>query len=213
MFTSLQSKAFMQAYDNYRIILRFLKENMDMTDMCKGSFQEVVKVADLELQRMLWDVSSLDANELSAAEQEFIKAIIEYPDILKVSVPGYFQLYRNMTSANYKTFFSTLVENTNDIPLGVRTAIELIKQTDKNYVVEMINAYQEILSAYLEMNEQNQEERHGKAKMWVDNFIKTAVDNGISYETDESSRKTDSSSGLGDIIQDLNNLFKQQGLT
>ena len=213
MFTSIQTQAFRRAYENYRIILGFLKDNLDMIDACGDNMQEAVKAADLELQRMFWDISLLEEGELAEAEEEFIKSIIEAPEVLKVSVPKYFMFYRNMTSSNYMAFSETLMEYTKEVLIGVRTAIELLKNTDKNYVSEMINAYKEILHAYIEMDERNKEERQKRAKIWIDRQINAAANHGISYKNEETQEKPREDMGLSSIIEDLSNLFKQQGLS
>lgn len=214
MLDSNQTRAFKKAYENYRSIISFLEINKDMIDIYKDNFQDVVKIADLEIQRMLWDVSLLEERELNETEQEFIKAIIEAPDILKVSVPGYFKFYRNMTSEKYKLFNVTLKELTKEVLLGVRTAIKLAECMGKNHVTEIIHAYQEIIYAYLDMIELSNKEEHKKrAKIWIDVQIKAAKDNGIIYEIEDTPKVAGENRGLSDIINDLNNLFKQQGLS
>lgn len=214
MFDSNQTRAFKKAYENYRTILRFLENNKDMIEIYKDSFQEVVKAADLEIQRMLLDVSQLEKCDLNDSGKEFIKEIIESPEYLKKTIPGYFKFYRNMTSVSYQSFYDALVEQTNDILIGVRTAIKLYECTDNNYVGEIISRYRKIIYAFLDMSKLDQEENQKKAKRWIDIQRKAAIDKGITIETEEETIISDHrDTGIDSIIQDLKDLFSQQGLS
>ena len=65
----------------------------------------------------------------------------------------------------------------------------------------------------MDMDEHNKEEHQKKAKMWIDRQIKAAANHGISYKDEETQEKPREGTGLNSIIEDLSNLFKQQGLS
>lgn len=180
MLSAMQSRSFNKAYESYRKIRSFIAENVDVLGKTADDVSELLMKSDLELEMVMWDVSSLDSRELSVSESEFIKSLADSADDLKNNVPGYAKVYRNMTSENYKSF-KDKADVKVDVLLGVETAVNLKEKIGKNHINEIITAYQDILNAYSEMNEFKKNEILAKVAGWIGIQSKAAGDVGVTF--------------------------------
>lgn len=102
MFNENQSKLFNQGYGAYREILQIIIDNVkNMPSNDDNTIPALVLMADVEIQKMLLDISSCQQYALTEDEQIYIKSLIESSEALKTLIPGYSKFLRDMTPANY----------------------------------------------------------------------------------------------------------------
>lgn len=186
MLNAMQSRSFNKAYESYRKIRAFITENVDVLEKTADDRAELLMNADLELEMVMWDISSLDTHEITVPETEFIKSMSDSADDLKNNIPGFAKIYRNMTSENYRIFKEKAGLNP-EVLLGVKTALKLKEKIGKNEINVIITAYQDILNSYSEMNEFKKNEHLAKAAEWIGIQSKAAGDAGVTFVASVSS--------------------------
>ncbi|MBR4667817.1 MAG: AAA family ATPase [Butyrivibrio sp.] len=209
MLSNTQANKFNEAYENYRFLRGFIIENADMSEGGTEDIKKLLLNTDLELQMSLCDISALDTQEMNAAEQEFIKSLIESAELLKTSIPGYAKFFRHMTSEEYRKFSEKIGSSFSEILTGVRVAIELKERIGKNLVSEIIGAYHHIFNAYAELDGFRKNQRLERISMCIGIQAKEAGEHGIVYN--ESTHDTGLMASGSDFAKEGHSIEEYQG--
>lgn len=180
MLSSGQSELFNRGYGAYRNILELLAENADKlsTDDDGNTMPALVMLADMEIQKMLLDISSCDEYSPTEDEQDYIKSLIESTDALKALIPGYGRFYHNMTPANYARIKEKFDELSKDVPLALGLAVELQKQGIP-CVDRIIGDYQTIFDSFSAISDYKEDTQNEKISDWLTKFKSYANSRGI----------------------------------
>ena len=179
MFDEKQTKLFNQGYGAYRRILQRIIDNAEVLGQEKGeSIAVIVMMADMEIQKMLLDISSCDEESPTEDEQLYIKSMIESSDLLKGMIPGYGLFYRNMTPANYHIVKDKFEELSQDVPLALGLAIELQKR-GIDCVKAVVDDYQTIFESFSAISDNNESTQRVKVSGWLNRFTAYAQLQGI----------------------------------
>lgn len=191
MLSPNQAKLFNSAYEKYEWIRDFILNNVAVSALGEGKdTQDLIMNADLEIQRAFWDISSLEEHEITDAEKEFVRSIVDSADRLKIYVPGYAKFYRKMTTDNYLSFIS--INNSEEkVFLGVKIAIHLEKKDGKGYVQRMIDDYCSLLTIFAKIDSLRLNEHLSKVSYWIGIQTREAEKNGFSYTKKEAGQKSE----------------------
>lgn len=185
MFNDKQEKLFNKGYGAYRNIIKLVMDHADLLGQDKDeSAPAIVMLADMEIQKMLLDISSCEKETPTEEEQQFIKSMIESSDALKGIVPGYGRFYRNMSPENYLAIKEKMDELSHDVPLALGLAVNLQK-LGVDCVSEVIDDYRTIFDAFSAVSEYKEEEQGEKISNWLDRFILYSHEHGVNYKAAE----------------------------
>ena len=182
MFNDKQEKLFNKGYGAYRKIIQMVIDHADLLGQeKKEAVPAIVMLVDMELQKMLLDISSCEKEAPTEEEQQYIKSMIESSDALKGIVPGYGRFYRNVTPENYLEIKERFDEMSQDVPLALGLAVELQK-LGIDCVSEVIDEYRTIFDSFSAVSEYKEEEQGEKISGWLDKFILYSHEKGADYQ-------------------------------
>lgn len=181
MLNAEQSELFNKGYGAYRDILKLLVDNADKLHQedDDSTIPALIMMADMEIQKILLDISSCEQYALTEDEQSYIKSLVESSEALKALIPGYGKFYRNMTPANYcavKERFDEL--SSQDVPLALGFAVELQKN-GLDCVEQIIENYRIIFDTFSAMSDFREEEQNDKVSSWLSKFKAYATEQGV----------------------------------
>lgn len=179
MFDEKQTKLFNQGYGAYLRILQRIKDNAEELGQDKeNAISAILMMADLEIQKMLLDISSCDEEAPTEEEQIYIKSLIESSETLKEMIPGYGLFYRNMTPANYQIVKGKFDELSQDIPFALGMAIEL-KKSGIDCLEEVFSDYRTIFESFSAISDYKEDKQQVRVSSWLNRFIAYAQLQGI----------------------------------
>ena len=180
MLNSEQSELFNKGYGAYREILKLLSDNADKLHMGEddNTIPTLIMLADMEIQKMLLDISSCDEHAPTEDEQTYIKSLVESKELLKALIPGYSRFIRSMTPLNYASVKEKFNELSNDVPLAMGLAVELHKQGIP-CVEQVLDYYQTIFDSFSAISEYQEDTQNEKVDNWLNKFKKYANERGI----------------------------------
>lgn len=181
MLNAIQANLFNIAYEKYRFITGFITDNLDVIDATRSDLVHILMNIDLELQDVMWEISDIDNLEISLAEQEFIRSLIDSEEELKIHIPGYAKLMRNMTPDNYRTFQKNHKKK-DGVLTGVKVAINLKDRIGKDRISDLITAYQELFESYARIEESRKQEKSETIRTCINKLIDEAVKHGVDYQ-------------------------------
>ena len=147
MFTNEQLALFNRAYGAWRDALTFLRANLHTLEGDRPSPAEAAVLCDIDLQKMLFRVSSFPGQPLEEAEQTFIRSMLEHADELKSRVPGYGRFYRTMSPERYPSV-AGLFDARPDHPLVLEAAVCAEQRSGRRCVQTVMDALSSVLGAY-----------------------------------------------------------------
>jgi len=181
MLNTEQSELFNKGYGAYRDILKLLVDNVDKLHQSNddSTIPALIMMADMEIQKILLDISSCDQYALTEDEQAYIKSLVESSEALKALIPGYGKFYRNMTPANYGVVKESFDELSNqEVPLALGLAVKLQKN-GLNCVDQIIENYKIIFDTFSAISDFREEEQNDKISNWLSKFKAYAVEQGV----------------------------------
>lgn len=199
MLNSEQSELFNKGYGAYRDILKLLVDNADKLHQGNDdtTIPALIMMADMEIQKILLDISSCEKYALTDDEQVYIKSLVESSEALKAIIPGYGKFYRNMTPVNYSAVKERFDELSNqEVPLALGLAVELQKK-GLNCVDQIIENYKIIFDTFSAMSDYREEEQNTKVSGWLSKFKKYASDQGVDLVKESVSTGNERRDGNG----------------
>ena len=183
MFDDKQKRLFNQGYGAYREIVSFCMENISLLDKEDepSARAALVVMCDMQLQRLLFDISNFPNIELTEAETTFIKSIIESSSFLKNLVPGYSKFYRHMTPDNYKAISEQLKTDTSDIHIAMAIAIKMDSTKRDKAATLVINNLRTIFNSYIALSESDEATQNSIAMRTITQHKRFATSHGISF--------------------------------
>ena len=185
MFDNKQKMLFNTGYRAYRKIIQMVIDHADLLGQeGKDSASALVMLTDIELQKMLLDISLCEKESPTEEEQEFIKSMIESSDALKGIVPGYRRFYRYMTPDNYLSIKKKFEEMSQDVPIALGLAVEL-KKCGVDVVSEVIDEYRTVFDSFSAVSKYKEVEQGEKISNWLDKFYQYLHEQDTICETTE----------------------------
>ena len=179
MFDEKQTKLFNQGYGAYLRILQRIKDYAGELGQDKEkAISAILMMTDLEIQKMLLDISSCDEEAPTEEEQIYIKSLIESSEALKEMIPGYGLFYRNMTPANYQIVKDKFDELSQDIPFALGMAIKL-KKSGVDCLEEVLSDYRTIFESFSAISDYKEGKQQVRVSSWLNRFIAYAQLQGI----------------------------------
>ena len=180
MFDEKQKRLFNQGYGAYRDIISFCIENIlilhdEDDDSARAA---LIVMCDLQLQKLLFNVSNFPSKELTDAEKTFIKSIIESSSFLKEFINGYSKFYRNMTENNYYAI-SEHFEEVDELHIAVLIATKLDPEKRQDAVNSILEKLTIVLNSYLALSEGDVETENSTVMHIISKFEKYAIHQGI----------------------------------
>lgn len=178
MFSNNQLALFNKAYGAYCENLEFLKANLHVIEGEKIEPGMAVIISDINIQKMLFRVSTFPECELEEPEQTFIKSMLEFAGAVKASVPGYGKFYKNMTAQNY-SLVSSFFDQESDFPLVLEIAICVEQRTKKHCAQTVIENLATILASYTAICTLDDTKKQEAALHLIASYIEEAKKLGI----------------------------------
>lgn len=181
MFDEKQKRLFNQGYGAYREIVSFCADNISVLhkDDAPSARAALVVMSDLQLQRMLFNLSDFPNNTLTEAEQTFIKSIIESSSLLKNFISGYGKFYRHMTPENYSAIAEQLEKETNEIHIAMVVATKIAPEKRQAAVSMILDRLNTVFNAYIALSENNEVEQNTIAMRTITSYEKFAAAQGV----------------------------------
>ena len=184
MFDKRQFELFNKGYGAYRRIIKKIIENVEILDpKKKDSSHVLLMLAEIEIQKILLDISLCDEKVPTEEEQLYIKSIIESSDALYKLIPGSRKFYRNMTPADYHIVKSKFDELSYDIPLALIIAIELEKKGEICFE-DILQDYRLIFDSFSDISGFDEPKQNSKIGDWMYKFVTYAREQGVNISTD-----------------------------
>ena len=217
MFSNNQQSLFNKAYGAYCANLEFLKANLHLLEGERIKPETAVIISDVNIQKLLFKVSSFPELELEEPEQTFIKSLLEFAEAIKASVPGYGKFYKNMTAQNY-AFVAGFFNQEPDFPLVLQVAICVEQRTKKHCTQTIIENIAAILGTYAAICTPDDTQKQENALQLISSFVEKTrkagiavnlVDNleGYIYGSSPAEKELYSLIGLDEVKSDVSEII------
>lgn len=205
MFDEKQKRLFNQGYGAYREIVSFCIENISILDKEDepSARAALVVMCDMQLQRLLFDISDFPNTELTDAETTFVKSIIESSSFLKNFVPGYGKFYRHMTADNYKAISEQIKKDTADIHIAMAIAVKMDSAKRDEAATLVINNLRTVFNSYIALSESDEATQNSIAMRTITHHERFATSQGVSFLESVEHKKTSSASNGEKALAEL----------
>ncbi len=189
MFDSRQSEIFREAFDAYSNFSKILKDGERYIE--KGQEAEDIPLTclfDLQLQKILFELSMTFEKELNDSEKEFLSSIIENAEELKQSVPGYRSFCRNMGSGDFSKMDPGIMSSISDLPYCIEVGVAMDRKysgTSTNYCYEKFII---IIAAYAAIEEKGKQGRRKSAEKYIKELGRRIKDRYSRFDPSDSSQ-------------------------
>lgn len=206
MFDEKQKRLFNQGYGAYRDITSFCVDNISILhkEDEPSARAALIVMSDLQLQRLLFNISDFPNNTLTDAEQTFVKSIIESSSFLKNFISGYGKFYRHMTPDNYHAISEQLQKETNEIHIAMTIATQLDAAKRQAAVSTVLDKLNTVFNSYIALSENNEETQNSIAMRTITRHEKFAVSQGVEVihqrKVKVSSQSSDGEKALAELI-------------